>query len=115
MIYQRSVFPFQVPPTIEICYVPRTKVASQYPCFVLFTQVARMMRPVTNLSLNKLEMIGTFEQASLNICITPKEAIQGVSVNDIHQTKMPACRTSRESVGGRISKNSDCVFVDLYL
>ena len=86
------LFPFQVPPTIEICYVPRTKVASQYPCFVLFTQVARMMRPVTNLSLNKVEMIGTFEQASLNICITPKEAIQGVSVNDMQQCFMPCSR-----------------------
>ena len=39
-----------------------------------------MMRPVLNLGLNLVEMIGTFEQAYMDICVRPEEALQGVSV-----------------------------------
>ena len=63
---------------MEICFVERTQVASQYPCLVFFTTVARMMRPVINLACNRTEMIGTFEQVYLNICVTPDEAINAV-------------------------------------
>ena len=60
--------------------MPRTQVASQYPGFYMFTNTARMMRPVKNLAFNAVEMIGTFEQVYLNICVTPEEAHQGVSI-----------------------------------
>ncbi|XP_064598141.1 LOW QUALITY PROTEIN: DNA-directed RNA polymerase I subunit RPA2-like [Liolophura sinensis] len=63
----------KIPPLIEICLVPKTKVASQYPGLYIFTGLARMMRPVTNLALNKVEMIGTFEQVYMNIAIVPEE------------------------------------------
>ena len=39
-----------------------------------------MMRPVINLGLGKIEMIGTFEQVYMDICITPEEAHEGVSI-----------------------------------
>ena len=37
------------------------------------------MRPVRNLATSSVEMIGTFEQCYLNICVTPSEAHEGVS------------------------------------
>ena len=66
---------------MEICYVPRTPVASQYPGIFLFTTPARMVRPVQNLAQGKAEMLGTFEQVYMDIAITPSEAIKGVSIN----------------------------------
>lgn len=50
---------------MEICLVPKTKVASQYPGIFIFTQPARMVRPVIHLQTGKVEMIGTFEQVSM--------------------------------------------------
>lgn len=47
---------------LEICLVPITNVASQYPGVYIFSSVARMVRPVLNLSAAQVEMIGTFEQ-----------------------------------------------------
>lgn len=69
---------FKVPPMSEICLVPKTKFASQYPGLYIFTSTARMIRPVWNLATDCKEWIGTFEQVYMDICITPEEAIQGV-------------------------------------
>ena len=57
----------------------RTEFGSQYPGLYLFLAPARLMRPVRNLASNTVEMIGTFEQCYLNICVTPSEAHEGVS------------------------------------
>lgn len=62
----------------EICLVPKTKFASQYPGLYIFTSTARLIRPVWNLATDCKEWIGTFEQVYMDICITPEEAIQGV-------------------------------------
>ena len=59
--------------------MPKTQVASQYPGLFLFTNTARMMRPVKNLAFDMVEMIGTFEQVYLNICIIAEESHKGVS------------------------------------
>jgi len=64
---------------MEICMVPKTTAASQYPGIYLFTTVARMMRPVWNYSCKSAEMIGTFEQVYLNVAVTDGEAKQSVS------------------------------------
>ena len=55
-------FMWKVPQMLEICLVPITSVASQYPGLYIFSTPARMMRPVLNLAASKVEMIGTFEQ-----------------------------------------------------
>ena len=55
-------FMWKVPQMLEICLVPITNVASQYPGLYIFSSPARMMRPVLNLAASKVEMIGTFEQ-----------------------------------------------------
>ncbi|XP_063972531.1 DNA-directed RNA polymerase I subunit RPA2 isoform X2 [Diachasmimorpha longicaudata] len=63
----------KVPNTMEIVLVPKSNVPSQYPGLFIFTGPARMMRPVLNLAVNKVELIGTFEQVYLEICIVPEE------------------------------------------
>lgn len=63
---------------MEIALVPKKNVPAQYPGLYLFTNPARMMRPVMNLAAKKVEYIGTFEQIYLNICVTPEEAYEGV-------------------------------------
>ena len=64
---------------LEVCFVARTQFASQYPGLYLFLTPARLMRPVMNLACNAVEMIGSFEQCYLDICVTPSEAHEGVS------------------------------------
>ena len=63
---------------MEICVVPKTEIASQYPGLFLFTTITRMVRPVKNLALDATEMVGTFEQVYMDICITKQEAYEGV-------------------------------------
>jgi len=63
---------------MEICLVKKTPVANQYSGLTLFTGVARMMRPVKNLTYDTVEMIGTFEQSYMDICIIAEEAHKGV-------------------------------------
>ena len=65
---------------MEICLIPKTEFASQYPGLYLFTTPARMMRPVENLALDMVEMVGSFELLYMNICINQGEAIPGVSL-----------------------------------
>ena len=66
---------------LEIAFIHRTKVASQYPGIFLFTSRSRMMRPVLNLKYNAIEMIGTLEQVYLNISINADEVIPEVMVS----------------------------------
>ncbi|XP_064648156.1 DNA-directed RNA polymerase I subunit RPA2-like [Lineus longissimus] len=73
----------KVPDRLEIGLVPMTDaaVAGQYPGLFLFTTVARMVRPVLNLRCKKTEMIGSFEQVFMDICITPNEAYEGITTH----------------------------------
>ncbi|XP_052246155.1 DNA-directed RNA polymerase I subunit RPA2-like [Dreissena polymorpha] len=71
----------KVPSTMEICLVKSTPYASQYPGLYLFTTPARMLRPVRNLGLQEVEMIGTFEQVYMDICIRQEEAYTGVTTH----------------------------------
>jgi DNA-directed RNA polymerase I subunit RPA2 len=68
----------RVPRTLEIVLVPMGRKYGQFPGLFLFTGPARMMRPVINLAAQKVELIGTFEQVYMDICIYPKEAYKGV-------------------------------------
>lgn len=68
----------KVPNTLEIAHVPmKSCKGTQYPGLYLFTGPARMMRPVMNLACKQVELIGTFEQVYLDVCITPEEAYKG--------------------------------------
>ncbi|CAG9773900.1 unnamed protein product [Ceutorhynchus assimilis] len=71
----------EVPKTLEIVLVPIKKTKAQYPGIFLFTGPARMMRPLRNLYADKIELVGTFEQVYLDICICPEEAYKGVTTH----------------------------------
>lgn len=64
----------KIPANLEIGFIPKTDKPTQYPGLYLFSTPARMMRPVFNLKTQTLEIIGTFEQVYLNICISSHEA-----------------------------------------
>ena len=61
---------------MEIAFVPRTKYASQHPGVFIFTDVARMVRPVHNLLVNKIEYIGSFEQVRKRRCRVVQQTIE---------------------------------------
>ena len=67
----------QVPPTLEIGYVPFVK-GGQFPGLFLFTTPARMMRPVRNLITGATELIGSFEQIYMEIAVDTSEIYEGV-------------------------------------
>lgn len=71
----------KIPSTMEIVLVPKKTVPAQYPGLFLFTNPARMMRRVMNLAAQQIELIGTFEQVYMNICITPEEAYDGLTTH----------------------------------
>lgn len=73
----------QVSPLIEICLIPPTEVASQYPGLYIFSTSARLMRPVKNLALNSMEMIGTFEQVYMDISVVSSETYPGVGTTGV--------------------------------
>ncbi|XP_056631027.1 DNA-directed RNA polymerase I subunit RPA2 isoform X1 [Diorhabda sublineata] len=70
-----------IPETLEIAFVPLKKTVAQYPGIFLFTGPARMMRPLMNLYTNKIELVGTFEQVYMDICVTPEEAYKKVTTH----------------------------------
>ncbi|XP_030750934.1 DNA-directed RNA polymerase I subunit RPA2 [Sitophilus oryzae] len=71
----------EVPNTLEIVLVPYKKYCSQYSGIFMFTGPSRMMRPLTNLYVNKIELVGTFEQVYLDVCVCPEEAYEGVTTH----------------------------------
>lgn len=71
----------KVPCTLEIGFVPRTSKPSQYPGVYLFSTPSRMVRPVYNLMTKTIEMIGTFEQCYMDICVAGNEVIENVTTH----------------------------------
>lgn len=69
-----------IPTTSEIVLVPK-KQGGQYPGIFIFVGAARMMRPVHNLIAGQIELIGTFEQVYMDICIKEAEAYENVTTH----------------------------------
>ncbi|XP_055921548.1 DNA-directed RNA polymerase I subunit RPA2 [Eupeodes corollae] len=69
-----------LPQMMEIAYIPPKK-AGQFPGLFLFCSPARMMRPVKNLALGKVEYIGSLEQVYMEIAVDEKEAYPGVTTH----------------------------------
>ncbi|KAL5280678.1 POLR1B family protein [Megaselia abdita] len=70
----------KLPEMLEIAYVPY-KPKGQFPGLFLFTGPARLMRPVKNLALNKIEYIGSMEQVYMNIAVDEKEFYPGITTH----------------------------------
>lgn len=71
----------EIPNTLEIVLVPIKKYPGQFPGIYLFAGPARMMRPLKNLIANAIELVGTFEQIYLNVCVTLDEAHEGLTTH----------------------------------
>lgn len=67
-----------VPLDLEIGYVPLS-IGGQYPGLYMFSEAARMIRPVKYLPLEKLDHIGPFEQPYMSIACTEPEIASGDS------------------------------------
>jgi DNA-directed RNA polymerase I subunit RPA2 len=69
-----------VPLELEIGYVPNSE-GGQYPGVYMFSQSARMYRPVKYLPLGKLDYVGPFEQPFMSIACTDPEIVSGDSTH----------------------------------
>lgn len=56
----------QIPSDLEVALIPY-HVGGTYPGLFIFTQAARMMRPVRHLETGAIEMLGTLEQNNMHI------------------------------------------------
>lgn len=65
-----------MPNDVEICLIPKTDSPSQFFGVYIFTNIFRMMRPVSNRKLGMTEYIGSFEQVYLDISIRDSEVIK---------------------------------------
>ncbi|XP_053675721.1 DNA-directed RNA polymerase I subunit RPA2 [Anopheles nili] len=90
-----------IPNSTEIAFVPNRE-GGQYPGLFLFVGPARMMRPVKNLLCNKTELIGTFEQVYLDICVSANEAYPNLT------THMELSKTSFLSNLAQLIPMPDC-------
>lgn len=62
----------KLPVDLEVGYVPPSR-GGQYPGLFLFSQQARMKRPVKYLPTGQEDWVGPFEQVYMDIAITPSE------------------------------------------
>lgn len=70
----------QVPVELEIGHVPNSK-GGQYPGIYLFSQAARMVRPVKYLPLDRQDFVGPFEQPFMSIACSESEIESGESTH----------------------------------
>ncbi|OJJ45405.1 hypothetical protein ASPZODRAFT_70020 [Penicilliopsis zonata CBS 506.65] len=70
----------QIPLELEIGYVPNSN-GGQYPGIYMFSQSARMYRPVKYLALEKLDYVGPFEQPFMEIACLESDLVAGVSTH----------------------------------
>lgn len=78
----------KVPSSLEIGFIPKTSNATQYAGLFLFSTPARMMRPVRNLKSKAVEMIGTFEQPYMEICVVHGEAHERTTHQELQETSI---------------------------
>ncbi|RWS07039.1 DNA-directed RNA polymerase I subunit RPA2-like protein [Dinothrombium tinctorium] len=76
---------------LEIGFVPKTNKPTQFAGLYLFSNPARMMRPVFNLKTQSVEIIGSFEQVYMDICVVGNEIIPNVTT---HQELTETCMLS---------------------
>ena len=78
----------KVPCSVEIGLIPKTTKATQYPGIFLFSTPGRMLRPVYNLEAKSVEMVGTFEQPYMEICVTGEEAHNTTTHQELQETSI---------------------------
>ncbi|KAG8532640.1 DNA-directed RNA polymerase I subunit RPA2 [Bacidia gigantensis] len=89
-----------IPLDLEIGYIPGQH-GGLYPGIYLSSQVARMIRPVTYLPLNRTDLIGPFEQPFMSIACTEQDIESGES------THLEICPTNILSIVANQTPFSD--------
>ena len=69
-----------IPVELEIGYVPNSA-GGQYPGIYMFSQAARMYRPVRYLPLQQLDYVGPFEQPFMEIACVEADLVDGLSTH----------------------------------
>ncbi|KAK5131579.1 DNA-directed RNA polymerase I subunit RPA2 [Meristemomyces frigidus] len=69
-----------VPLDLEVGYIPGSN-GGQYPGVYMFSTPARMLRPVKYLPLDKMDIVGSFEQPFMSIACTEPEIASGDSTH----------------------------------
>jgi DNA-directed RNA polymerase I subunit RPA2 len=69
-----------IPRELEVGYIPNSS-GGQYPGVYMFSQSARMYRPVKYLALDKLDYVGPFEQPFMEIACVESDLIPGLSTH----------------------------------
>ncbi|KAL8740209.1 MAG: hypothetical protein Q9190_007066, partial [Brigantiaea leucoxantha] len=70
----------QIPVELEVGYIPFSS-GGQYPGIYIFSQAARMIRPVKYLPLDQEDFVGPFEQPYMSIACTNNEIESGESTH----------------------------------
>ncbi|XP_022662995.1 DNA-directed RNA polymerase I subunit RPA2-like isoform X2 [Varroa destructor] len=86
--YLKATGEANIPPTLEICVIPRTEQNSLFPGLYIFSTPARMMRPVLNNRTQTVEWIGTLEQVHMDICVIAEEAHELTTHQELRETAM---------------------------
>ena len=89
-----------VPLELEIGYVPPSR-GGQYPGLFLFSEPARMVRPVKYLMTGDTDLIGPFEQVYMNVACLQEDIVPGFT------THMEFSPTSMLSVVANLTPFSD--------
>ena len=76
--YRKVQGTHNVPLHLEVGYIPNAS-GGQYPGVYIFSQSARMIRPVKYLPLDKQDFIGPFEQPFMSVACTEDEIESGES------------------------------------
>ena len=75
--YWKSRGERDIPKELEIGYIPNSN-GGQYPGIYMFSQAARLYRPVKYLLVDKVDYVGPFEQPFMNIACVPEEIKSGL-------------------------------------
>eukprot|EP01029_Cantina_marsupialis_P012874 TRINITY_DN284_c0_g1_i1.p1 TRINITY_DN284_c0_g1~~TRINITY_DN284_c0_g1_i1.p1 ORF type:complete len:1136 (-),score=361.07 TRINITY_DN284_c0_g1_i1:415-3822(-) len=79
----------EIPSTIEVAYLPKLEVAGgPMPGVFLFTQSARMLRPVMNLKYGTKEFIGPMEQVFMEIACLDEDIHEDTTHREFSPTQM---------------------------
>lgn len=71
----------EVPPTLEVALILPGNPGAPYPGLYLFSEAARLSRPVLHRSSGKTEMIGPMEQAFMDIACLDQDIREGITTH----------------------------------
>eukprot|EP00934_Nitzschia_sp_Nitz4_P004474 Nitzschia sp. Nitz4//scaffold35_size145790//31425//35153//NITZ4_003015-RA/size145790-processed-gene-0.227-mRNA-1//-1//CDS//3329549079//4464//frame0 len=78
-----------IPATLEVALIPQGNPGSPYPGLFLFSDAARLIRPVLQRATGKTEYIGPMEQAFMDIACLDQDIREGITTHqELNPTNM---------------------------